>query len=70
MRQSDRLLYRVILRRVSLPELTALYERTLPEYPALAETIASEIDARLAGESAASEQLLVESTVLSSPLSG
>ena len=70
MRQSDRNLYGVILQRVSLPELTALYERTMPEYPALAEAIASEMDARLAGECAASEQPLVGSSALSSTLPG
>ena len=39
--------YRVLLRRQSLSELMALYERTLPDYAALARMIAEELSVRL-----------------------
>lgn len=46
----DRSAYRVLLRRLTLGELVALYERTLSEYDALAQIIADELSARLGSD--------------------
>jgi hypothetical protein len=43
----DRTAYRALLRRLSLGDLVALYERTLPEYGPLADIIADELNLRL-----------------------
>lgn len=43
----DLSLYQSVLGRLSLDELLALYERTAPEYEALARAIAEELDQRL-----------------------
>ena len=40
-------LYRGLLRRLTLAELLALYERTVSLYAPLAEAISDEMDARL-----------------------
>jgi hypothetical protein len=45
----DLAFYRTLLRRLPLGELLALYERTAPEYAALAQAIAEELTARLSG---------------------
>ncbi len=42
----DLTLYRTLLRRLTVAELLALYERTAPDYGLLAQTIAEELDAR------------------------
>ena len=41
--------YRALLGRLSLGELVALYERTAPEYAALAQVIAEELERRQDG---------------------
>ena len=46
----DHTVYRRLLRRLTLAELLALYERTVCLYAPLAEAVAQEMDARLAGE--------------------
>ncbi len=43
-------LYRSLLRRLSLADLLALYERTVCLYVPLAQAVSEEIDARLATE--------------------
>lgn len=43
----DRTVYRALLRRLSLGDLVALYERTLSEYDTLADIIADELNLRL-----------------------
>lgn len=43
----DLTLYQTLLRRLSLGELLALYERTVLEHSALAQVIADEMDTRL-----------------------
>lgn len=43
----DRTTYSLLLRRLSLGDLVALYERTAPDFAALAALIAAEIDLRL-----------------------
>ncbi len=43
----DRTAYRLLLRRLSLGDLVALYERTVSEYDTLAAIIADELNARL-----------------------
>ena len=50
---NDLSFYRTLLRGLPLPDLLHLYERTLPDYAALAQAIADELDARLAAPSAA-----------------
>ncbi len=46
----DITLYRRLLRRLSLAELLALYERTVCLYVPLAQAVSDELDARLSGE--------------------
>ncbi len=48
MLRDDLSFYRLLLGRLSLGELTALYERTAPEYETLARVIAEELSQRLA----------------------
>lgn len=45
----DTTLYRGLLRRLTLADLLALYERTVCLYVPLAEAISDEMDARLQG---------------------
>ncbi len=49
MLRRDLTLYRVVLGRLSLGDLMALYERTAPEHETLAQIIAQELDQRLGG---------------------
>ena len=46
----DPALYRSLLRRLSLADLLALYERTVCLYVPLAQAVCDEMDARLGGE--------------------
>jgi hypothetical protein len=46
----DLALYRKLLRRLTLADLLALYERTVCLYAPLAQAISDEMDARLVGE--------------------
>ncbi len=46
----DPTLYRSLLRRLSLADLLALYERTVCLYVPLAQAVCDEMDARLAME--------------------
>jgi hypothetical protein len=46
----DTTLYRRLLRRLTLAELLALYERTVCLYVPLAQAVSDEMDARLGGE--------------------
>ena len=46
----DRALYRKLLRRLTLAELLALYERTVCLYAPLAEAVSEELDSRLQQE--------------------
>ena len=45
----DTTLYRSLLRRLTLAELLALYERTVCLYVPLAQAVCDEMDARLGG---------------------
>lgn len=47
MLRRDRICYRRLLRRLSLGELLALYEQSMPDFEVLAEFIAQELDIRL-----------------------
>jgi len=52
MRRLNTRWYRKLLHQLTWGELSALYERTRPEYPSLARVIAEELNGRFATETA------------------